>query len=464
MPDGAARDDRASSLRARFAAELGDDRVLAADASLAFAIDGRLPEAVICPQSPAEVAAALRVANELGAAVTPWGGGTQMSLGYPLARLDVVLSLDRLGRMTGFDAADRTVTAQAGMRIADLSAALAPMQSMVPLDGPLSMRATVGGRLATSTLGLRRAAYGSPPQMVKDLLVAYGDGKLSRTTGSTSRPIAGYDLTKLMVGSLGTLGVIVEATLHATSLPESEATVVVAFDHASSIWAMQDDLYSLQHLPVALAACGPGALGADARPNSRAIEVLSPSASSLLFVRLAGPVAAVRKQALTLYMLGQKFSTTGMLMLRDDVHMALWTVLDNLPATVDLAPRESVIKVVALPSEIGTVIEATRSFCDEHALELRWLADMRAGTAWLRVAMGSEDGGVPEQFEAALLALHGLLARRWRNAVLVGCAPTLRPHFALWGTSTPSLEIVRALKSHFDPGGILNPGRLAPSK
>ena len=114
------------------------------------------------------------------------------------------------------------------------------------------------------------------------------------------------------------------------------------------------------------------------------------------------------------------------------------------------------MKVAALPSEIGKAIEVVRVFCMEHELRLCWSADAVAGTAWLRV-MG--DDGDMERFGAGLRALQEMLSRRWRNSVVLGCAPALKPHLSLWGADPQGLDLMRALKGHFDPSGILNPGR-----
>ncbi len=456
------REELMIRLRARLAVELGGDRVLDAARHPAYAVEGRQPGIVICPETPAEVAIALEIASDEGAAVTPWGGGTQMALGYPLARLDVVLSLERLARVVAHDSVAKLVTVRAGMSIAALNKTLAPLRQMVALDGPLSARATVGGRLATGAPGLRRAAYGTPSRLVQSLLLARSDGTLIHTGGAVSRhDVPGHDLNNVLVGSLGTLGVIIETTLHTTPRPESEATVALAFDDASSIWALLDDLATAPVRPTALVACGPGCVGVDRGLSDSAADALQPAAHLLLLVRLAGAGYAVRKQALAAHTLGQKFGATGMLMLRGGDLTDLWEAVEDLPATVSLTPEEAVIKVRALPSEIGTVVEMARDFGAEHGMRLCWLVDASTGLVWLRVVASAGPGDPPPTpFGAALHALQGLLVRRWRNVVVAGCAPALKPGLSLWGESSQGLEVLRALKSTFDPKAIMNPGRL----
>ncbi|HKD75593.1 MAG TPA: FAD-linked oxidase C-terminal domain-containing protein, partial [Ktedonobacterales bacterium] len=103
-----------------------------------------------------------------------------------------------------------------------------------------------------------------------------------------------------------------------------------------------------------------------------------------------------------------------------------------------------------------TVIDVARDTCMEHEIRLCWSADAAAGIGWLRIV---RDDGDEEHFSAGLRALQVMLARRWRNAIVVGCSSALRRHLPLWGADPQGLELMRAIKSQFDPAGILNLGR-----
>lgn len=451
------RAERVQRIATRFNSELGHEVVhpIERDGS-GYAVDGHAPGIVVAPATPDAVAATLELAAEMRAVVTPWGGGTQMALGYPLAPVDVVLSLERLGAVIAHDAAELTTTVQAGCTVNTLNTTLAPSRQFVPLEGALGRRATVGGRLATGSTGLLRMGYGHPRTFVQGLLIARSDGTLFHTNGALMHQIAGYDLNKLFVGSLGTLGVIVEATLRLAYTPVSEATVVAAFDDPSAIWSLLEDLNASLMQPITVAACGPGCLGADRGLSVEHADMLQPAAHPLLLVRLAGLPLAVRKNALSVRALALKYGAQMPLLLYDEPMQRLWASLEDLPATTDLLPTEAVMKVAALPSEIGKAIEVVRVFCMEHELRLCWSTDAVAGTAWLRVMGGDGD---MEHFGAGLRALQEMLARRWRNSVVLGCAPALKPRLSLWGADPQGLDLMRALKGKFDPIGILNPGR-----
>jgi len=265
----------------------------------------------------------------------------------------------------------------------------------------------------------------------------------------------GYDLNKIIVGSLGTLSIILEATLRVAPLPESEATVIAAFDEPAALWDLLDDFAAAELQPAAAALCGAGVLAAGHGLAAEHATLLTPAAHPLLLVRLAGALPEIRRQALTVRNLILKFGGTPPLLLPGNAMVAAWDALDDFPATADLAPTAAVIKVSALPSEIGTVVEAARSLGGEHGLRLGWVADAVTGLVWLRVM----DDGADGHFATALIGLQDALARRWRNAVVLGCAPELRERLPLWGADPQGIELLRAIKRRFDPQGILNPGR-----
>ncbi len=454
-----------ASLIARSTALMGSDALLVGTRTADYRVEGHQPSLVALPDMPAQVASLLAMAGELGATVAPWGGGTQMGIGYPLRRADVVLSLERLNAVLTRDPADHEVTVGAGCTIAALNAALAPQGHFVALDGPLGDSATVGGRLATGTVGLRRGRYGNARDLVTNLVVARSDGVLMHTGGEAARNMLyhtlGYDLNKLYVGSLGTLGVIIQATLRTAPLSEAEATVIASFEDVSILWELLEDLEAAELFPAALTVCGPGVLAANRGLTAEGAEQLQPAAHPLLLVRLASDQQTLRRQALTVYSVIMKYSERRPLLLSSAAGLPVWAALNDLPATADLLATEAVIKVAVLPSELAKVVELAHTIGAEHDLRLAWMGDAATGQVWLRV-MGARDaagGEDPTAFAASLMGLQSALARIWRNATVLGCAPALRAHLPIWGADPENVELLRALKGRFDPLAVLNPGR-----
>src|SRR5947207_13243685 len=160
------------------------------------------------------------------------GSGTKSYLG-DVGATDIELGTERVAGVIDHVPADLTVTVGAGTRMADLKVALERAGQFLPLDPPHADEATVGGVIAANSNGFWRARYGG----VRDLLIgtrtALADGTIARAGGRVVKNVAGYDLNKLLVGSLGTLGVIVEATLKVLPVPERSDGLVARFDRTA---------------------------------------------------------------------------------------------------------------------------------------------------------------------------------------------------------------------------------------
>jgi glycolate oxidase FAD binding subunit len=194
---------------------------------------GHAPASILAPASPDEAQEIVRQAA--GKAVVPWGGGTRRHLGHPPARYDLALSTQKLDRITDYAPADLTVTAQAGVTLAELQETLSAHGQFLPLDIALPDRQTVGGMVATRAGSLRRLTGGSVRDSLLGVSVLNSRGEWVKGGGKVVKNVAGYDLPKLYCGSFGTLGLIVEATFKVAPLPPTSATVVLplAPDHNS---------------------------------------------------------------------------------------------------------------------------------------------------------------------------------------------------------------------------------------
>ena len=194
-----------------------------------YVVDGRTPCGIVLPGSADEVARVVRAAAAAGVPVVPWGGGTQMSRGTPPRDGALVVGLRRLGRVLEHEPGDLTATAEAGITLDALQAALGTGGQWLPLDPPAPGSATLGGVLAANAAGPRRQGYGTARDLVIGMRVVAADGQLIRAGGKVVKNVAGYDLVKLYIGSLGTLGIIVDATLKLRPRPEAEGACWATF-------------------------------------------------------------------------------------------------------------------------------------------------------------------------------------------------------------------------------------------
>jgi glycolate oxidase FAD binding subunit len=446
------------SLPQRFAAALGSSAILTDNAVAPYMRDGQSPRVVALPTNAAQVAVALALAAELSVAVMPWGGGTQMSFGFPLTQADVVLTMERMRRIQIHGGRDPMVTVHAGCTVTDLRQALAEHRRFLPLDGPLPERATIGGRLATGLPGWRRQHDGHPREWIDHLVLARSDGTVLHTNGVIARHMSaqtlGYDLDRIIVGSLGTLGVIVEATLRTLPQPDDEGVALVPLVAPEAVRDVLAALDRAQISPVAAILCGPGTLAL------RDSDLTHAGMFPLLAVRLAGPAPVVERERAALLPLLASYgiATPGWMQMKP-MH-ALWSRLDNWNAMDAPEPGEALLKVAALPLDIASVVDLARTLCSEHGITVQWMADALTGIVWLRMKLEGTTPEIAEAFEHALGYVQHAMIQRWRDALLVSATPDIRKGFPLWGADPQNVQLLRALKPRFDPKGILNPGRL----
>lgn len=436
---------------------LDAEGVLSDAACQMYAVRGAVPLVVAKPADVEGVSAVLGVASELGATVVPWGGGSRMAIGLPLRRCDVVLSMERLRGVLAYDPADLTVSVQAGATHGELAQTLAASGQMLPLDVPLPGRATLGGTLATGTAGLRRAFYGSPRDVVLGLRVVDARGTVLKTGGRVVKNVTGYDMGKLYIGALGTLGVIVEVNLKLTPLPEAEGTVVGIFEHAGDAFAAAESLDALGVRPSALAVAQVGAL-----PE---LESLAPDHQDavLLAARFPGSpsavVRAMREGEAALTHGGARMTVR----VEGETQRTVWAALDDYTQCATGGEDTALVRVSAQPSECATLLDVALNCIRESRGVSTWLADAATGTYWLRMR-AREDGGADRitTLGDMCVSLRESLRQCGRAPVILAAPTDFASRAALWevsGATNATYGLMRDIKQRFDPDGLLNPGR-----
>ena len=185
-------------------------------------------------------------------ALTPAGGRTAFDFGGSLSKSAVAVDMMRLDRVVDYPARDMTITVEAGLRIDRLAEVLRVEGQRLPIDVPQSDRATLGGALATNASGPRRFGYGTFRDYVIGLTAMTAEGRVFHSGGRVVKNVAGYDLCKLLVGSLGTLAVVTQVTLKLKPLPESSILVAAGFENVADRDAAVSDLLNSETRPVAI--------------------------------------------------------------------------------------------------------------------------------------------------------------------------------------------------------------------
>jgi len=198
-----------------------------------FSMTDATPRMAWRPESAAELADAVRQCNADKLKLVPWGGGVSLRRESAPERYDVALDTTALKRVTIYDPEDFTVTVECGITLEELRATLASKSQELPLEGAEAWGATLGGVLAANASGPRRRALGAPRDRILGARFVTGDGVLAKTGGRVVKNVAGHAVHRLLVGSRGTLGVFVEASLKLLPQPPARAGMVWSCDAAT---------------------------------------------------------------------------------------------------------------------------------------------------------------------------------------------------------------------------------------
>ena len=415
--------------------ERGD---LVQDAPAGTAVDGVPVARVARPGSVEEASQVLRAAADDGLAVVFTGGGSKLGLGNPPERVDLLVSSERLDQVLEHAAGDLIVRAQRGARLADLQAAVAPAGQWLALDPP-EPRATVGGVVAANASGPRRLRYGTVRDLIIGITVVLADGTVARAGGKVVKNVAGYDLAKLFCGSLGTLGLIAEATFRLHPRPAAAAVVTLEVDTPQRVGAAVAPLLRSTLEPSAVELAWP--------------DRQLPGRLRVLFEGIAPGVEA--QAAACAELLGR--AGTAVVAGPGETDAAL----DGL-GVLPFEKADVGVKVTCPPADLPAVL------ADLHSGPLAWADSLsaHAGTGVLWMASDAREGELEADGGRAVQALtrsiaeaRERLAARGGSLVVVKAPPELKRAVDVWGPAGDALGLMRRVKERFDPDRRLSPGR-----
>jgi glycolate oxidase FAD binding subunit len=324
----------------------------------------------------------------------------------------------------------RRALTEAGVRLDDLQRALTAARQRLALDPPQA-GATLGGIIAAGASGPRRLRFGSVRDLLIGVTVVLADGTVARSGGKVVKNVAGYDLCKLFTGSLGTLGLIAQATFRLHPLPQAQRTVRVEVDGPEDAGAV---VQMLTHSSLAASA----------------IELawFSPDAGGMLAVLFEGTEPGVDAQARTA---SELTSARGRAAVLDEAAaQRVWREMTLRP----VGNGDVRLKLSALPADLPAVIRTVFQACGAAGLSPRLTG--HAGSGILFVDLTGAD--VPA-LARVVQTLRGDATLKQGSVVVLEAPPALKATIDVWGYAGDALSLMRRVKEAFDPGRILAPGR-----
>jgi glycolate dehydrogenase FAD-binding subunit len=396
---------------------------------------------IVTPSDAAAAAATLATCSRDGAAVVIVGGSTLQSLGNAPRRCDVALHTSGLRGVRDYDPRDMTAGIEAGTTLAEVARVLGEHGQWIPFDAPLPARATIGGTLAAGWAGPRRGAYGRPRDLVIGSTVALTDGTLARAGGMVVKNVTGYDMSKLYVGSLGTLGLIVRANFKTLSRPAARRLAVAPL--------------GVERRDRALAAIGGlaiepvAALVVDGFPR----VARYPGATLRLVLLFEGSEAVVERGTRDARSALGKVGIAETLL--HDGETAEHDFGEIVDAYVDAhGERTLAYRSTGLPSTAWARSRTAHALAREHGLHAESIADVRTGDAILRFSARTVAA-----FATKIVGFDADVRRAYDHVTVLAGGAALRASIDAWGAEPSTIATMRAIKAHFDPAGILAPGR-----
>ncbi len=406
-----------------------------------LSIRGTFPSQVVSPKSFEELKAIVGSALENNLALVPVGGGTLLSMGFRPRRSDMAILLTELKGPIEYHPPDFTCSLASGTTLSEVERTLAANGQMLPLDAPFPERATVGGTLATGWIGHRAARFGSARDLCIGLKVLIGTGEEVKSGGMVVKNVTGYDLTKLHIGALGTLGIIESANFKLLPLPPKQFTVYSVFRTVEDAVKAALGLWESPARYSAVAVLSPDVLQAYREQGwcTAALWEGTPSASSRALDLAVAVVTASGGNA-------------GQL----DVELSgrFWTELRDWPLLREGSGSWASVRLRVRPADVLRAVNDFTRLADECGLKSTAVVHLPVGIVYLKVLGRDEIGG-----QSPIHRFLDALATCGARMVTLDYVPEGDSEPPIWGQDPPTLNIMKRIKRALDPRGLFNPGR-----
>jgi glycolate oxidase FAD binding subunit len=394
-------------------------------------------DCTVYPNTQEELAAVIAWARNNRWGVLPTGSGSKLDWGG-LVKLDpanppgagaiAAVSTARLNRLVEHAVGDLTVTAEAGMKFADLQQILAAAGQFLPIDPAYPQQATLGGIVATADAGSLRHRYRGVRDLLLGMTFVRSDGKIAVAGGRVVKNVAGYDLMKLFTGAYGTLGVISQVTFRVYPLPESSGTVVLTGE-VNALSQTAQILLSSALTPSAIDLLSP-----------QLVAKLGLGKGTGLIVRFQSIAPSVKQQSARLLEVGEKLGLQGTSCCENEEDQ-LW---QRLPQTMwDSGTNSAIIcKIGIRPSEAVTAI-------NEWPVQ-NALIHAGSGLGVLRFEAATAD---------TLLQVRRGCEAKGGFLTVLAAEPDIKQQLDVWGYNGSAIDLMRRIKQQFDPENLLSPHR-----
>ncbi len=421
-----------------------------------------LPDLIAFPRTREQISAVLKLANEAKFPVIPRGAGTGFTGGTLPVEGGVVLVLTKMNRILQIDSDNLLAVAEPGVVTADLQKEVEKMRLFYPPDPSSLKSSTLGGNVAECAGGPRAVKYGVTKEYVLGLEVVLPTGEIISTGVQTVKGVVGYDLTKLMVGSEGTLGIITKMVLRLLPLPKAKRTLLAIFPTIEGAATSVSQIIRSRIIPTTLEFMDNAAI--------RCVEDylhmgLPVEAGALLIIEVDGAPEAIAQDILEIQDICLANRALEAKAAKDDQEAEdLWKARRAVsPAVVKLNPTKINEDITVPRSKVAEILHRVEAIAKKHNLIIVNFGHAGDGNIHVNVMIDKRQPGEEERAHdavqeifAATLDLGGTLSGEH------GIGITKAPYIAM-EVGDMGLEVMKRIKKAFDPNNILNPGKIFPA-
>jgi glycolate oxidase FAD binding subunit len=430
-----------------------------------YAVDGKIPSAAVRPGSNEEVVEIVKFAAAEKLAVIVSGARTKLNMGLPPRQYDLALDMTRLDRVVACDPGDLTVAVEAGIPLKKLAGVLAGHKQFLPLAVPYFDRATVGGTIASGVDTPLRQFYGTGRDYLLGVEYVTGEGVLAKSGGRVVKNVTGYDLHKLMIGSLGTLGVVLRINFRTFTLPEKSRAFVALFESAGRALDMRHRMAQSSLTPSTLDVFSPsvadllssdvaGRYGTGALPAN-----LLSNKHWALTTGYAGNDKVLARYTSELSRMAQEAGAVRVKELSpEEVPAAFSRKREFTPIAIESSPATTILKISVLPMRMKEMLEAAARIAESNSVP--WAA-MARGLGVIFIALLPDEKNeewrrrVTQTADQTINACGSLEG----NATIPWCPSEWKSTMKIWGLERADVAQMQKVKKVFDPASVLSPGR-----
>jgi glycolate oxidase len=420
-----------------------------------------LPDLAIQPESAFEISEMMKIANKYRIPVYPRGSATSLSGGPLPVEGGIVLDMSQMNKKLIIDRENLLAVASPGVKTGDIHQKAEEVGLFYPPDPSSSHVSTIGGNLLENSSGPKGLKYGTTKEYVIGLEVVTPTGEIIRTGGKTVKNVTGYDLTRLIVGSEGTLGIVTEATLRLIPKPQARKTLLATFNRLVDSGYAITKILSSGILPAAMELMDNACI--------RAVENFNPSglpidAEALVIIEVDGHPLAIDEEIRKCEQLCYDVGATSVKIAENEQdRQEIWKARKMVsPAITQMGPTKISEDATVPRSQIPEMMERLRKIRDKYQLNLVVFGHAGDGNLHPNIItdkrnieeMKRVEDAVSEIFEAAI-SLGGTLSGEHG----IG---TLKAPYMEMELGKDGLRFMKLIKEAWDPNNVLNPGKIFP--